>query len=1116
MNTRTRKAQAIHGFVAAMMLFWASGAGAGISNVSVTNDSSADQKNQSGSVYSERRRAINAPVVTQNKIDSVFRSIVYTDTDTTASTTITQNNDYTLNFTITENGTYDLQVSTKASGAFTAVRDAGSTGAAHAGMTGVTGTQTGGVITSGSLSLASPGALDSFNGSANIGFDDQTGSSSFGVVTGTSNGFPVNHRLRFVWNQSCSTDNAAGGGDECAVRLGMASTFSGQTAGTYPGPGSRTANNDGHFVSITLVSYCGDGIVQASKGERCDEGVAINGTPGSCCDTNCVFKSSGSICHDSTGPCDPAETCTGTSKTCPADVISPNGTICRSAAGICDIAETCNGTSVLCPNDVKSVAQCRTKAGDCDVVEFCTGSDDDCPVDLFEDGSVLCRTARDSCDLVEYCTGTGAQCPIDTVKQDNEPCSDGDACTQGDHCDGGFCVPVEPVECDACQTCDSQSGCVGPPCTRTPTPTETGTPLPTETPTDTPLATGTPSNTPTRTPTPTRTSTPTPSPTETEIPTPTPTGLCVDLAPGNPCVPGGGAAATDCTFEWLVYPTPKQNRKGIQTTKAICYEGDPRCDMDLDYDNKSCTFFPQFCLNNSDPRLSTCLQPGVISFEVKKPKASSLDPIDVANLSSVESQLGAGGWGLTLIRQKTPTPGVPLFSKKNQCSEAVPLVVPLKVTRTNKIRKAVRTVRLVAVNGYGQKDTDVIKLECRPSTCGDSIIDPHETCDDGNRNNHDGCSAGCQIEYPTPTPTKTRTPTVTKTPTLTHTETPTETPTRSETPTQSPTNTLRPGEPTYTPTRSPTTTHTPTRTPTVTRTRTPTFTRTPTITATPSETPLAPPITRRCTLRAGAQYSSVKVTSTIGLNLNISLSGYQTWNFSPEDQDGVRQITIPANDSHFNSVVLMGIIKACPRPGSDGDGFIDCDGGAPNYNSTATWDHNTSQAPGINGGDPIDPECDDTAMAQNNVTTAKLEGPTDLHPGICNGPMRMTYSGTYAAGGMALNESLIIRLQQDVNGPCPADNAPFDGDAGDIAVEGMVTTGSATATVYDAMSSSAPWGLTNTNLTDSITGSPYNCANLESGSLNSGKLALAIPAIDLELSTLGNADLVASLALVCQ
>jgi hypothetical protein len=142
-------------------------------------------------------------------------------------------------------------------------------------------------------------------------------------IQGTSNGSPVAHTLRFTWSASCSSSNGfLTGGDECAVRLGLPVTYSGQTAGEYPGIGGRTQANDGHFVTISLVSLCGDGVVQGSRGEQCDLGGGLNGTSGTCCSSSCQLLPNGATCRASAGVCDLTETCDGVSDTCPADAKS--------------------------------------------------------------------------------------------------------------------------------------------------------------------------------------------------------------------------------------------------------------------------------------------------------------------------------------------------------------------------------------------------------------------------------------------------------------------------------------------------------------------------------------------------------------------------------------------------------------------------------------------------------------------------------------------------------------------------------------------------------------------------------------------------------------------------
>lgn len=92
------------------------------------------------------------------------------------------------------------------------------------------------------------------------------------------------------------------------------------------------------------LQMCGNGIVEA--GEDCDPGKGIDSA---CCDSaTCKFKNN-AVCDPESSPCctpqcnfapvtqicrpsrdshcDTAETCTGNSSSCPADIFAPNGAL---------------------------------------------------------------------------------------------------------------------------------------------------------------------------------------------------------------------------------------------------------------------------------------------------------------------------------------------------------------------------------------------------------------------------------------------------------------------------------------------------------------------------------------------------------------------------------------------------------------------------------------------------------------------------------------------------------------------------------------------------------------------------------------------------------------------
>ena len=93
-------------------------------------------------------------------------------------------------------------------------------------------------------------------------------------------------------------------------------------------------------------AVCSNGILEGN--EDCDQG-ALNGKNTSCCTSSCQLVAAGTQCRPAAGACDVAESCTGTSGSCPTDSFKPAVTECRASAGQCDAAESCTGSSAACP-----------------------------------------------------------------------------------------------------------------------------------------------------------------------------------------------------------------------------------------------------------------------------------------------------------------------------------------------------------------------------------------------------------------------------------------------------------------------------------------------------------------------------------------------------------------------------------------------------------------------------------------------------------------------------------------------------------------------------------------------------------------------------------------------
>ena len=177
----------------------------------------------------------------------------------------------------------------------------------------------------------------------------------------------------------------------------------------------------------TATAVCGNGVIEGS--EQCEN---PGGVWGACCNSaTCQFKPMTDICRTDAGDCDVAETCTGTSDTCPTDAFEPNNTPCASDAQFCTGAETCQ------------TGACTSGGNPCSINFFCDEGVDACinsrEVQCDEDNANPANSTDTIANVtITYTTAGGWTAPADCAW----------SCNTDYTLEGGACINSKQVQCD--------------------------------------------------------------------------------------------------------------------------------------------------------------------------------------------------------------------------------------------------------------------------------------------------------------------------------------------------------------------------------------------------------------------------------------------------------------------------------------------------------------------------------------------------------------------------------------------------------------------------------------------------------------------------------------------
>jgi len=220
---------------------------------------------------------------------------------------------------------------------------------------------------------------------------------------------------------------------------------------------------------------------------------------------------------------------------------------------------------------------------------------------------------------------------------------------------------------------------------------------------------------------------------------------CTRTPPEGVRVRGVPLAESGCVAQWaLDLPAPATDPgSGLPARDQRCTDGDPACDADATVDGV-CSFDLKLCLGVPDPELPACTPAPVKLVELLRPKPDgpTSDVVDVANAAVLASAVQALGVKVK-AGGRLLQPGEPVGTP-DTCTQDFRVRVPhgAGVPGARDFRVAAR------VQGAPNLKRNPLVLACdpAPAVCGDGVLQGGESCDDGNGDACDGCSASCGIE----------------------------------------------------------------------------------------------------------------------------------------------------------------------------------------------------------------------------------------------------------------------------------------------------------------------------------------------------------------------------------